>query len=162
MVQFHHEEPQGARHSVDMSANVTDADWIEGRTYTKYEPILVLEGKRLPTPGSGREREYVASTSDEKPCGGVQRFKLRLHGAGLSIAGMVGYVQSNTCSHWFDVVNSWITELASSGASLWSNNDRLGRFILDEGTRVSRCQSQHTRASHEARPIQLVHLWIEM
>ena len=40
-----------------------------------------MEGKRLPTPGSGREREYVASATGEKPGGGVQRFKLGLHGA---------------------------------------------------------------------------------
>ena len=94
MVHFHHEEPQGVRHSADFSANPIDAGWIEGRQYTKYEPILVMEGKRLPTPGSGREREYVASAAGEKPGGGVQRFKLGLHGAKLSRAGMVGYVQA--------------------------------------------------------------------
>jgi hypothetical protein len=63
MVHFHHEEPQGNQYSADISANPPDADWIEGRQYTKYEPFLVLEGKRLPTPGAGREREYVASAA---------------------------------------------------------------------------------------------------
>ncbi len=82
MVHFHHEEPQGSQHAADISANPLDTDWIEGRQYTIiYDPILVLEGKRLPTPGSGRKREYVASASGDKPSGGIQRFKLGLHGS---------------------------------------------------------------------------------
>jgi hypothetical protein len=162
MVHFHHEEPQGVRHSADFSANPIDGGWIEGRQYTKYEPLLVMEGKRLPTPGSGREGEYVASVADEKPGGGVQRFKLGLHGARLSIAGMVGYVQAKTCSDWFATVNHWIDDLMSSGDPLWSGNDRLGGFILDSGARVSRCESEHTRKSVGATPIRLVHLWVEM
>lgn len=162
MVYFHHEEPQGARHSADFSANLADGGWIEGRQYTKYEPILVMEGKRLPTPGSGREREYVASPAGEQPGGGVQRFKLGLHGAKLSIAGMVGYVQAKTCEDWLAAVNRWIDDLASSGDPLWSRDDRLDRFILDSGARVSRCESQHTRKPAASPAIRLTHLWVEM
>jgi hypothetical protein len=162
MVLFHHEEPQGARHSADFSANPIDGGWIEGRQYTKYEPILVMEGKRLPTPGSGREREYVASSAGERPGGGVQRFKLGLHGAKLTTAGMIGYLQANACEHWFAVINRWIDELVSSGDPLWSNNDRLNGFVLDSCARVSRCESQHTRSSVDATPIRLAHLWVEM
>jgi hypothetical protein len=114
MVHFHHEEPQGGQHSADISANALDAGWIEGRQYTRYEPFLVLEGKRLPTPGSGREREYVASATGAAPMGGIQRFKLSLHGATVSVAGMIGYVQQNTCAHWFAEVNRWIDKLKSS------------------------------------------------
>ena len=131
MVHFHHEEPQGVRHSADFSANPSDVGLIEGRQYTIYEPILVIEGKRLPTPGSGREREYIASAAGEKPGGGVQRFKLGLHGARLSRAGMVGYVQANACADWFAEVNRWIDDLASSADPLWSGRHRLKGFILD-------------------------------
>jgi hypothetical protein len=162
MVHFHHEEPQGVRHSADISASPIDGGWIEGTQYTKYDPILVMEGKRLPTPGSGREREYVASATGDKPGGGVQRFKLGLHGARLSIAGMVGYVQAKTCADWFAEINKWVDELASSGDPLWSRDDRLDRFILDSGTRVSRCESQHTRTTVASPAICLTHLWVEM
>ncbi len=162
MVHFHHEEPQGVRHSADFAANPTDGGWIEGRQFTKYEPILVVEGKRLPTPGSGRQREYVVSTAGEKPGGGVQRFKLGLHGARLSIAGMVGYVQAKACADWFAEVNRWIDDLASSGDPLWSSNDRLRGFIFASRGRVSRCESQHKRKPVGATPIRLAHLWIEM
>jgi len=162
MIHFHHEEPQGARHSADFSANPTDAGWIEGRQYTKYEPILMMEGKRLPTPGSGRQREYLTSSADEAPSGGVQRFKLGLHGARLSVAGMVGYVQESTCGNWFATVNDWVNDLASSGDPLWSGDDRLDGLILHLGDRMSRCQSEHRRRSGSSPMIRLIHLWVEM
>jgi hypothetical protein len=161
MVHFHHEEPQGTQHSADISANPLDAGWIEGRQYSKYDPILVLESKRLPTPGSGREREYVASARGATPMGGVQRFKLSLHGASVSTAGMVGYVQQETCGHWFAELNGWIDELASSAAD-WSSNDRLHDFTFDPDTRVSRCESEHTRSSGVSPRVRLAHLWVEM
>jgi hypothetical protein len=162
MVHFHHEEPQGSQHSADFSANPLDPDWIEGRQYTKYDPILVLEGKRLPTPGSSRAREYVASEPGVTPMGGVQRFKLSLHGASVSIAGMIGYVQKETCTHWFAKINRWFDDLASSAELNWSSNDRLHSFILDPGARVSRCESQHSRSSGVTPSVRLAHLWVEM
>lgn len=162
MVHFHHEEPQRTHHSADFSANPIDEGWIEGRQYTIYDPILVLEGKRLPTPGSGRDREYVTSACGEKPGGGIQRFKLGLHGVEHSVAGMVGYVQAKACTDWFSSVNNWIDELASSGNPLWSSDDRLRRLVVHSVVRVSRCESEHTRQSTASRPIRLAHLWVEM
>jgi hypothetical protein len=162
MIHFHHEEPQGVRHTADLSATPIDAGCIVGRQYTKYEPVLVLEGKRLPTPGSGREREYVAAPSGEKPYGGVQRFKLGLHGATLSIAGIVGYVQSRVCTDWFFEVNRWIDDLSSTGDPLWSSGDQLFEFIFDSGSRVSRCKSEHLRIGGTSPTIHLTHLWVEM
>ncbi|MFN0055733.1 MAG: hypothetical protein ACKV0T_26620 [Planctomycetales bacterium] len=162
MVHFNHEEPQGDRHSADFSANPADAGWIEGLQYTKYEPILVMEGKRLPTPGTGREREYVTSPPGEKPGGGVQRFKLGLHAASLPIAGMVGYVQAKTCGDWFPEVNRWIEDLAASGTVDWSRDDRLMHFAYDSASGVSRCESRHQRETAIVLPIRLTHLWVEM
>jgi hypothetical protein len=162
MVHFHHEEPQGVHHSADFSANPLDAGWIEGRQYTKYQPVLVVEGKRLPTPGSGRSREYVTSATGENPMGGIQRFKLGLHGATLSLAGMIGYIQERACADWFAEVNRWIDELASRDDPQWSGTDRLDRFILNSYARVSRCESEHSRMSGNSPRIRLTHLWIEM
>jgi len=162
MVHFHHEEPQSVLHSADSSANPVDSGWIEGRQYTKYDPLLIVEGKRLPTPGSGGEREYVSSLSGESPGGGIQRFKLGLHGRTLPMAAMLGYVQARPCADWFAEVNRWIDELASSGDLLWSSIDRLDKFSLDPGTRMSRCESEHSRTSGTSPTIRLAHLWVEM
>ena len=162
MVHFHHEEPQGVQHAADFSASPVDGGWIEGRQYTKYDPILVMEGKRLPTPGSGREREYVTSAAGKKPGGGMQRFKLGLHGKSLSTAGMVGYVESGDCRNWFDTINQWVNDLASSDHPHWKVDERLHDFVLDQGVRVSRCTSEHPRTSHVSPFIRLTHLWVEM
>ena len=162
MVHFHHEEPQAVKHSADFSANPVDSGWIEGRQFTKYDPLLIVEGKRLPTPGSGREREYVSSLIGKPPGGGIQRFKLGLHGGALSIAAILGYVQAKPCPYWFAEVNRWIDEFGSSGDPLWSSVDRLDKFSLDSGTRTSRCESEHSRASGASPTIRLAHLWVEM
>jgi hypothetical protein len=162
MVYFHHEEPQGDQHSADISANPVDADWIEGRQYTKYDPILLLEGKRLPTPGSGRAREYVSSGAGAKPMGGVQRFKLGLHGGEITLAAMIGYVQRETCSHWFAEINKWIDELATPADSAWLSEERLRGFRLESVSRVSRSESEHSRATAISPRIRLTHLWVEM
>lgn len=162
MVHFHHEEPQGSQHSADISASLLDVNWIEGRQYTKYDPILLLEGKRLPTPGSGRQREYIASPAGDPPMGGIQRFKLGLHGAAISIAGIVGYIQAENCPHWFDEVNRWIDDLVSAPASEWSSHDRFYTFHHDPALRVSRCESGHSRISGVSQSVRLTHLWVEM
>lgn len=162
MVHFHHEEPSGVYHAADISANPVDGGSIEGRPYSKYDPILVIEGKRLPTPGSGREREYVTSAVGAKPGGGVQRFKLGLHGATLPAAGMVAYIQERACEEWFAEVNNWLDELVSNGLPLWSSGDRLEDLVVDAKVRVSRCKSEHTRSSSDSPTIRLTHLWVEL
>ncbi len=130
--------------------NLHDANLIEGRQYTIYVPILVLEGKRryfhpprIRTPaGVCRPQQRAINL-----CGGVQRFKLGLHGAELSIAGIVGYIQGQIDCHWFAEVNQWIDDLASSGEAGWSPSDRLDKFVRDPALRVSRCESEHSRTS---------------
>ena len=109
-----------------------------------------------------RKQEYVASAAGAKPMGGVQCFKLGLHGGAIAIAGMVGYVQNDTCLHWFAEVNRWIDELASAAESSWSSKDRLHSFSHDPGTRVARSESEHLRVSAVSPNVRLVHLWVEM
>lgn len=61
---------------------------------------MVIECKRLPTPGGkDREREYVSGFhANGSPTGGIQRFKLGLHGGQVHDAAMIGYVV-NGCLH---------------------------------------------------------------
>jgi len=162
MVQFHHEEYQGRRHAIDLSAGLSEGGVIEGRQFTKYDPILVVECKRLPTPGSRRRKEYVSSESGEKPGGGIQRFKLGLHGREHRIAGMVGYVQKKTCGQWLHEVNRWIDELSSSPDPIWSAGDRLNLRSHDPDSRVMRFESEHVREGGVSQTVWLIHLWIEM
>lgn len=73
MAHFHHEERQGKRRRVDLSAQPVDETLIAGQTYQDDQPFLVFECKRLPADRKSREREYVTG---ENESGGIQRFKL--------------------------------------------------------------------------------------
>lgn len=161
MVNFHHEEPQGRVHSSDVSATLVESRII-GRPYTKYEPIVVLECKRLPPPRSNRQREYVTSDAGQRPGGGIQRFKLGLHASDLALAGMIGYVQARTCGDWFAEINTWIRDLAASADPYWSPGDLLRSPRSGPARGVTVCESQHARNRGATPTIHLRHLWVEL
>jgi hypothetical protein len=86
-------------------------------------PFFTIEAKRLPTPGTGREKEYV-----EGNLGGIERYKRGHHGNNLPQSAMVGYVQNETCLHWFKKINEWINDLIQTNTDVdivWDNPDLL-------------------------------------
>lgn len=159
MAYFHHEERQTGQRRVDLSALPPDPAVIEGRSYSVLDPFLVLEGKRLPAPKQDREREYV--TGGDKKSGGIQRFKLGLHGALLRHAGMIGYVERDSFDHWFTSINAWITDLAES-TSEWSQEDCLSELTSDTANRMASCVSVHDRVEAITGKIHLSHLWVNI
>lgn len=118
----------------------------------------MLEGKRLPAPTRDREREYVTGV---KKSGGIQRFKLGLHGALLNYAGIIGYIQRDSFDDWFTSINAWIAELAKA-ASEWSLEDCLTELSKDAASRVASCVSLHRRVEADTDKVQLSHLWVDM
>lgn len=101
MFHFSHEEPQFSTRKIDLSVSPDVEIIIEAQTYNKYEPVLVIECKRLPSESPEREREYVSGTEPNKKSGGIQRFKLGLHGAKHDLAVMIGYIQKYTSDYWY-------------------------------------------------------------
>jgi len=164
MVCFHHEEYQTGRRRVDLSATPAEATTIDARDYTICNPFLVLEGKRLPAPSADREKEYVSSGETRK--GGIQRFKLGLHGADLSVAAMIGYIQKQSSSHWHQLINEWISDLAAGRVSdvcPWKTTEILGHLEEDAGKEIAACESTHGRSGDvRGKSIQLHHLWVKM
>jgi hypothetical protein len=163
MAYFHHEEKQGARRRVDLSALPTP-DAVQAIVYfdSIYNPFLVLEGKRVPPPGgAAREREYVTGLADRS--GGVQRFKLGLHGALHNTAVMLGYVQDGLASDWLTTMNGWIGDLEASGEDAtcnWTAGDQFGPMTTSAGG-VCRFESRHLRLTN-MREIELIHLWVQL
>jgi hypothetical protein len=128
MFRFDHEEPQQGNRSIDISVSPETTMVIEARTYTIYDPVLVIECKRLPAPSADREKEYVSSQSPDKITGGIQRFKLGLHGAKYDLAAMVGYIQDYNDKGWIDTINKWIKEFAAKPTGdgcVWSDDEIL-------------------------------------
>lgn len=161
MAMFHHEEKQGKRRRVDLSV-VPSSKAIQAALYDSiYVPFLVIEGKRLPAPTASREREYVTGLGDQS--GGVQRFRLCLHGKSLSVAMLVGYVQRGDTEEWRSSINNWIEALTASGEDKtckWVMNDALGELTNGGTSHTCRCESNHARSNGAG--IRLVHLWICM
>ena len=164
MVFFHHEEKQTGSRRIDISA-LSKSAIVLGLTYHSiYDPFLVLEGKRLPAPSADREREYV--TGGAKRSGGIQRFKLALHGARQTTAAMVGYVQSGNLCEWLSKINEWIgyeAENKDTSGESWSLAEQLLDFKEDAGLRIAVSSSAHPRDKSAVSPeIQLRHFWVAM
>lgn len=164
MVRFKHEAPQSGTRTVDIGAHGTEDTTLIGvRSYTIYEPFLVIEAKRLPAPSKDREREYVTGTDKKSgsPTGGIQRFKLGLHGAGVETAAMVGYIESGLPQHWLRTINRWIYELADD--CRWSTSETLQFDRVDTAKGVSSSVSVHSRSlGCVTDSISLLHLWVVM
>lgn len=125
--------------------------------------ITVFEGKRLSKSlGAKRSYEYVFGHTENGrhiPCGGMERFKLSIHGSNLPRAGMIGYLQDETPIKWQRLLNVKIIDLASERHYYprWSDKEVLV-LVKDEG-RVSTRSSVLYRQSDE---IHLTHLWVNL
>lgn len=165
---FTHEAAATGKRSVDMAVKPNEGYALDARSYTKYDTVLAIECKRLPAPTGDREREYV--TGGDRITGGIQRFKLSEHGAGLPVAVMVGYIQRETAQTWFEKINGWLVELAGSTPAddglQWENGEELKAFRYDNKPATARSISLHPRVSGKAKqrdkPVEIRHLWVEM
>ena len=164
MVRFNHEEYQHDRHSVDLSASPVDAMVFDAKLYSIYDPFLVFECKRLPAPAKDREREYV--TGGKKSSGGIQRFKLGLHGAKLDLVAIIGYIQARDAQHWHTTINRWISSLSLgklTDGCVWDRNEKLGAFEEDAVQRTANCRSVHGRTGKvRSNRIEIQHFWVVM
>lgn len=123
----------------------------EGRD---HKPAFIMEAKRLPTPSTDREKEYVTGkTPAGNPNGGIERFKLGKHGAGYTRCGMIGFIEIRDYKDWFEKINFWITELFPT----WKKSELLKL----EGTHM-----YHNHYKSEAKRIAdivyLDHFWIKI
>ena len=158
MVVFHREEEQAPGRTVDFSVLTAE---LQGHTI--YDAFLVMEGKRLPPPSASREREYLTGLSSRS--GGVQRFKLGLHGARLSTAVMVGYIEERDAPYWRGRLNRWVKELAAlddTDADFWQENETLRARRGHGSGSVAMADSKHPRAKGQSSEIALVHLWVKL
>jgi hypothetical protein len=170
MVQFSNDPPQAGTHTVDIGVHGSDEITLIGASgYTIYDPFLVVECKRLPAPSpKQREREYVTGKHQNSgnPAGGIQRFKLGLHGSKVETAAIVGYIEKDTPRYWYEAINGWIIELTaetSTEGCVWSRADVLEQLVCDDEQGTSTAVSMHTRADACVTPsIRLHHLWVVM
>jgi len=164
MIRFDHEEYQTDQRRVDMSASPAKSIFLEAKPYMIYDPVLVIECKRLTAPSSSRE--YVTGPTPEKISGGIQRFKLGLHGAKHNLAVMIGYLQSHITRYWHLKINSWILELIKTPVGdgcVWIADETLKPLQADLSKGISNYRSIHNRIGNIVNnEIEIFHLWITM
>ncbi len=164
MIHFAHEEKQTADRRVDIAAAPNEGQFIGETYHTIYNPFVVFEGKRLPSPTRDREQEYV--TGEAKSSGGIQRFKLGLHGAKHKIAAIIGYIQNGSPSEWLERINRWIFALdgrACATGETWKADEQIVELVYDSSKGVSQGSSRHKRiGSVVSDEVAIRHLWIQM
>ncbi len=161
MVLFQHEQRQEGRRRVDLSVKPIKKVVIEGVTYTKYQPIIVIEGKRLPPPSKTRVREYVSGGKELS--GGIQRFKLGLHGREHPTAIILGYLQQGTFQEWHTRINGWISDLARDPSDDWADHEILAELSHHPEGSKTRTSSVHPRLTGCKTPeIQILHFWVQL
>jgi len=122
--------------------------------------FYAVEAKRLPTGTGKREKEYVYGFfSSGSSLGGIQRFKTGDHGFGLSKSALLGYVEANDFSYWYNVINQWIVDKAKECPEEWRNEEQLHEFEVDSTHSYSISRSVAYRLDDS---IALFHLWIKI
>ena len=152
---FYPEEPQEGQRTVDFSVCFNNV-----QCYNKV--ITVFECKRLSkTLPKDRKDEYV--TGYKKTTGGIQRFKLEVHGKDHEIVSMIGYVQTGICSEWQKTINNCIDDLCNKpdeNGLCWIKDEHLKAIEFDKKKGKSYCKSIHPRITKPN--ITIHHLWVNM
>ena len=121
---------------------------------------MAVEAKRLPSPPpKSRQREYLIGSGKRK--GGLERFKLGLHGKHASSWAMLGYVQIQDFSSWHAMVNSWVDDLVQKGHPLgiWQTSEKLK--LIAKGKETARFTSRLNRVFDGRQDdIEIAHIWV--
>jgi len=163
---FHHENVENPTSGISPQTDIgtlSDSEKlvIGDRSYGEFDSFFSIEAKRLPTPGQNREKEYVIG--NDKPSGGVERFKKGIHGKNLRFAAIIGYIQEEDTSHWYLKINEWISELIISTPKLWKENDKLVKQDIEQkGLDKFTSKNFRLEVDGEEDFIDLFHFWINL
>ena len=116
-----------------------------------YTRIFFAEAKRLPKYKTESEAEYVVGkSSTNNPSGGIERYKLGIHGnKNLRNNGMLAYIENKSVKEWLQIVNNKITKEFPQDSPL----------ILTDNT--NEYTSVHTYVNHEG-VFTMYHFWIDL
>ena len=163
---FHHENVENHASGISPQTDIGTLSEEEkltvgDRSYGEFDSFFSIEAKRLPTPGHNREKEYVIG--QDKPSGGIERFKKSIHGKKLKHAAIIGYIQKEDASHWYLKINDWIDELITTDPNFWNTNDKLTKHELKLNG-LDKFTSENFRSEIDGKKdsIKLFHFWISL
>lgn len=116
-----------------------------------YTRIFYAEAKRLPMVHNKNNEEYVVGkSSTNKPSGGIQRYKLGIHGdKNLKNNGILAYIENKSIEEWLQLINNKIRMEYPNDSSLVLTN------YTNEYT------STHTYIGSEEY-FTMYHFWIDL
>lgn len=161
---FHHQNLEDER--ANTSTDFAVYGILDYSNTLNQSALVVFEAKRL-TAGlpRSREREYVIGAYNQgrqvHNSGGIERFKNERHGKNVAIAGLIGYVQTDNYSYWFERINEWIQDTINgphNPSLTWTVNDKL--TIVKSEIRMCQYLSNSIRLSGDS--IELRHLWVDL
>lgn len=139
-------KPNQKGHSkrMDIAARLNTVD-------VNLEVIYCLEAKKLPTLGTGREKEYVFGEG-----GAIERFKNEVHGLDdmgnlLKSNGIIAYITEHPLTHWFNQTNQWVSDAG------WIESEKLTMNYFND---IGKLTSIHQRISGAL--LDLTHFWIQI
>lgn len=115
--------------------------------------IFYTEAKRLPKNNSIDEEEYVKGISTTgKPCGGIERFILGIHGDSetMNNYGMIGYIENKNLCEWLSKINTCI-----------ESNYPLNSGILNPLNKYD-FLSEHSFECQVTGKFNIYHFWIDL
>lgn len=115
--------------------------------------IFFVEGKRLPKSGTTSDEEYVVGISSTgKPSGGIERFKLGLHGSPsqMNCYGILAYVENKSILSWLEKINKTI-----------QNEFPSDTLMTQEPKSKSDFFSTH-KLNDTSSNIHIYHFWIDL
>lgn len=153
-------EKSGNNYSTDLG--------VYAKSSSGASPLIRIEAKRLSSKLPNikkRKREYVIGEylNGERTnnSGGIERFKNETHGEDVNIAGIIGYVQTDTFDLWEDNINSWIQAEINSPHDqrlTWEESDKLQ--MPAKGDKVATYQSESSRITKSN--LKFRHLWVNL
>lgn len=167
---FHHQniENNKTNTSTDFAVFGTYA-YVQQNHHTSSQeaPALIkFEAKRLTNKlPKNREKEYVIGEYKlgeiTRNSGGLERFKNGRHGKDVVHAGIIGYVQSDSFTYWFDKINNWIEgeiENPHDKSLCWDGGDLL--TMIQSENNLSEYFSKPKRKQNDI--INIRHLWVNL
>jgi len=158
--EFMEDVEKGSSPKVDLGVIVLP---INSEFYNSQESFFSIEAKRLGKTEKAREKEYLIGREEDgkyKQCGGVERFKMAIHGKNLQYSAVIGYVQIYDFNYWQKTIDGWIDELIAgkiSSCSHWSEKDKLQPLNQTANTAKFRSENSRQKGS-----IILFHLWVNL
>jgi hypothetical protein len=120
---------------------------------SEHSRVFFIEAKRLPILDTIDHEEYIKGNDDDHPSGGIERYKLGLHGdpEWMNEYGMIGYIENKSIEEWLEIINQKLTEVYPEDSTLVAKKDFENEYF-----------STHKSDKYKSGEFSFHHFWIDL